>query len=988
MGVRRPRSKRGARRIFIIVTSALVSTATAWILLGLRVSDELRRARAEMSRGNFDDAADRLAAAPRFCSADFRAEVDYLLGVCQWNRGRRDQALSCFAKVSTGSPFGVSAAAFRADDDLERGLVRNAEERLEPLVLLNDGRKGMDLALENLRRAYRIQGRVRDQRRILQLRANRSIDPVAALGDLWLLDYGTGSLDRLRATLDKLAAKAPSDDRIWLARAWLAIESADWREAEKWLARCENHRADDQAIWFARWELARRSDRIGPAERAFRGLAGKGVLEPSERYERLAWLARRTGQKKAERRALDLWLKGEPNDPVALELRAAIALEDGEPKRAAEYRARKRAVNQSLESYRNHLFRGDLDSVGERLKSARLAINAGRNFDAKLWLNLAERAGATESQTRDLRALLPKSSGERTSDSKLWLTVFEAARASRTIAESIAKAPSFRDDARRAGLNFVFKSDSSSMRRMPETLSGGVGLLDFDGDGLLDVYVTQGAPFPNGPAPSEPGDRLFRNRGDGTFEDATARSGIESFARGYGNGVAVGDFDNDGKPDLFVARWNAYALYHNLGGRFEDWTERAGLGGPRGWPSSAAFADFDGDGDLDLYVSHYMKWDPDDPRPCRDNLTHKYVYCNPRDFPPESDRVFKNERGKFLDVTKEAGMIENEGRGLGVVATDLDDDGLVDIFVANDSSANYLWHNLGGFRFQERGLESGVAGNAGGGFQACMGVALGDIDRDGLPDLGVTNFFGESTSIYRGLAPGVFAEQSGLLGVAGPSKTKLGFGIGFDDFDNDGRLDILTANGHIDDLPDVPYKMPFQLLVGNARRRFVDATARSGGPLTIPRLARAAAFGDLDNDGRVDAVVIDLDSPLIYLHNQTPNADDTHFLSIELEGTRSNRDAIGAKVVVVAEGLRLVAWRHGGGSYQAASDPRLHFGLGTARRVDSVEIRWPSGGVDRLKALDADMNYRVREGAGIVNNPRPRENFDSRSSVGFVSPDR
>lgn len=966
-----PSVRRGLLCVVVLVGLACAFTLGTWVVLGMRAHEELRRAREEMARGGFVPAAERLASAPRFCSSELRAEVDYLLGVCYWNQERRDDAVLRFSMVSADSPFGMAAAAYLSRDDLDRGRVRNAEDRLEPMVLLNDGRQGADLAFECMRRVYRIQGRVRDQKRILRMRAIRGIDPVGALIDLWLLDYGTGSVDKLRSHLERLAKTAPRDDRIWLGLAWTAIESGDWREARKRLDDCRTMRPNDQAVWFAKWELARRTDRVDAAERAFRRLLGKG-LEPRERYERLAWLARRTRRRQAERRALDLWLTEESNDPVALELQATLASEEGNTKRAGEFRARKQAVNRSIEAYRNKLLKGAVDSIADRLEAARLAIESGRSFDARLWLDLAERAGAIASATRDLRGRLSIATGERDEDTRLWSELLEAARRTRTDAETIVKAPLFRDDARRAGLNFVFRSDSTALRRMPEALSGGVGLLDFDGDGLLDVYVTQGGSFPNGPTATEPGDRLFRNRGDGSFEDATARAGLVSVARGYGHGVAVGDVDNDGKPDLFVTRWNRYALYRNLGGRFEDATEGAGLGGPRGWPTSAAFADFDGDGDLDLYVCHYMKWDPEDPRPCLDAHTNKHVYCNPRDFPAESDHIFINESGHFRDATESAGMSENQGRGLGAVAADFDDDGLIDVFVANDSSANFLWRNLGGFRFEERGLESGIVGNAGGGFQACMGVALGDVDRDGRPDLGVTNFYGESTSVYRGLGGGLFAEQSGLLGVAGPSKTRLGFGIGFFDFDNDGYLDLLTANGHIDDLGDIPYKMPFQLLVGTARGRFVDVTARSDGPLTIPRLGRAAAFGDLDNDGRVDAVVVDLDSPLVYLHNQTSLFDDAHYLSIELEGVRSNRDAVGAKAVIRSDRLRLVGWRHGGGSYQSSSDPRLHFGLGRRRRVDSVEIRWPSGLVERLEKLEADATYRIREGAGIVGSSRPK----------------
>ncbi len=420
------------------------------------------------------------------------------------------------------------------------------------------------------------------------------------------------------------------------------------------------------------------------------------------------------------------------------------------------------------------------------------------------------------------------------------------------------------------GLRFVFDNGQSPLRQLPETTSGGVGLLDYDGDGWLDVYVVQGCGFPPDPRQTPTGDRLFHNRGDGTFEDATECSGISRMKRGYGHGVAVGDFDNDGRPDLFVTRWRSYSLYRNRGdGTFEDVTDRAGFGGDRDWPTSAAWADLDNDGDLDLYVCHYLVWDAEHPnlckpapRPGKPIDRNHYEYCLPSPFPSRPDHLFRNDGGRFIDVTAEAGIVDPNGRGMGVVAADVDEDGLIDLFVANDTTANYLWHNLGGMKFEEVGLSSGVACNAQGSFQAGMGTAVGDVDGDGLPDLLVTNFYGESTSFFQNTGKGLFADRTSMIGLAGPSRYLVGFGIVLLDANNDGRLDLAQTNGHvIDHRPEFPLAMPGLLMIGGNNGRLIEVITKGGAAWSVPRIGRALVAGDLDNDGGVDLISVAAECP-------------------------------------------------------------------------------------------------------------------------------
>ncbi len=355
-----------------------------------------------------------------------------------------------------------------------------------------------------------------------------------------------------------------------------------------------------------------------------------------------------------------------------------------------------------------------------------------------------------------------------------------------------------------------------------------------------------------------------------------------------------------------------------------------------------------------------MIWDPTHPPTCR-NERGEYFYCDPSKVEPAPDHAFRNDGGRFVDVTAESGLAETGGRGLGVVAADLDDDHRIDLYVANDGTANYLFRNKGGFRFEEVALEAGVAGSASGGYQAGMGVACGDLDGDGRPDLLVTNFYGEGTTYYQNLGQGLFADRSAASGLGLATRYLLGFGIALADVANAGRPDVLVTNGHVNDnRPYFPYAMPARLYANRPNGRLVDISKQAGECWEVKRVGRGLAVGDLDNDGRPDALILAQNEPLAYFHNRSEGAG--RFITFRLEGTRSNRDGIGARVTVTAGGRRQMIDRIGGSSYQSANEPRLHFGLGDAERVESVEIRWPSGRVDRHRDLPAGTGYLMREG--------------------------
>jgi enediyne biosynthesis protein E4 len=536
----------------------------------------------------------------------------------------------------------------------------------------------------------------------------------------------------------------------------------------------------------------------------------------------------------------------------------------------------------------------------------------------------------------------------------------------RTQAAAAAEAIRFERVTEQAGLVFQHQDGSSGRRFFPEVMGPGCAIFDYDGDGWPDLYLVNGGVLP-GYEGETPANKLYRNNGDGTFSDVTEAAGVPG--TGYGIGCAAADFDNNGHTDLYVTQFGANVLYRNNGdGTFTDVTAAAGVAAV-GFSSGAAFADYDGDGLLDLYVCQYVEFDPLTSPGCSARIDGETtsVYCLPTVYEPLPNILYRNEGGgRFRDVTAEAGMSVPPARSLGCVWTDINDNGLPDLYVANDMSENFLFRNLGAGRFEEIGMAAGVALSSSGHAQAGMGVASADLTGDGAFDLLVTNFTGEYTAMYRNEGGGQFREVSALAGLLEATHRWTGFGIGAEDFDRDGWPDLFIVNGHVTESVERMYSgvtlaQPTVVLRNDGRGNFLPVE-RPGGGLGTPRVQRGAAFGDFDNDGRVDALIANWRGEPDLLRNVSPG--DNRYLTVRLVGTRSNRDAIGARVTVVAGGRTQVREVRSGGSYCSQNDLRLTFGLGAAELAETVTVRWPGGGTEVRRDVPANRRVDWIEGEG------------------------
>lgn len=514
----------------------------------------------------------------------------------------------------------------------------------------------------------------------------------------------------------------------------------------------------------------------------------------------------------------------------------------------------------------------------------------------------------------------------------------------------------FTDVAASAGLRFTHDRGATPEHQLPETMGSGLAWLDYDNDGWMDLYVVQSGPFPpNGSLRAQ--DRLYRNNGDGTFTDVTARAKLPHGL--YGMGVVAADYDNDGYTDLYVTGFGRNILYHNNGdGTFTDVTEKAGVGAS-GWSTSAAFADFDGDGWIDLFVVRYVDYSVEKNYFCGDTITGRRKYCSPKVYPPIHNLLFHNNGdGTFTDISASSGIDQALGKGLGVVVADLDDDGRPDIYVANDTTMNFLFRNLGGNRFEDVSLLSGAGLNSAGHAMGGMGVNAGDLDGDGLLDLVVANFEAEINSFYRNVGEGVFEDVSARSGFGGPSFAFSGFGLNLLDAANAGRLDAFVANGHVLEKPlmdgSTYAERPF-LMWNDGKGKFHERGC--GKPFRRELVGRGSAVADFDNDGDLDIAVSNSGGPLQLLRNDGRHGN---WIGFALRGKASNRQGIGARLTIDTEAGRHVREVKAGESYLSSSDPRIHFGLGSAT-LRLLTIRWPSGIVQEVRDLKPGRYQVVEE---------------------------
>ena len=516
-----------------------------------------------------------------------------------------------------------------------------------------------------------------------------------------------------------------------------------------------------------------------------------------------------------------------------------------------------------------------------------------------------------------------------------------------------------------AGIHFRHEDGRSGEKYYLETLGAGAAWFDYNRDGKIDIYFVNGADLPGMQSAVLPTNAIYRNDGDGVFTDVSQDAGVNNSS--YGFSCAVGDYNNDGFPDLYVTNFGPNILYRNNGdGSFTDVTEIACVG-DESWGVSAAFADYDNDGNLDLFVTNYVEYDiKENPQCGRFGLR---THCGPEAFKGTSCVLYKNNGDEtFTDVTNEAGVFNPNGKGMGVIWCDYDNDRNLDLFVANDKLADWLYRNNGDGTFTDVGLSSGVALNEMGIAYSSMAPIFGDINNDGWFDLLITNFQDEPNSVYANEGNGLFSDITYRSKIGGATLPRLAWGADFADFDNDGYVDLFVATGHLDDNiqainPTITYAQQNQLFWNQGDSSFAEVSNSSGNGLHLKKVSRGTALGDYDNDGDIDILVTNSNQAPDLLRNDSINQN--HWLIFTTVGTRSNRSGIGTRIKVVAAGKSLMREVKSGGSYPSHSDMRLHFGLGKSDKADFVEIQWPSSLVERFKDVKGDRFLVAKEGKGL-----------------------
>jgi hypothetical protein len=525
----------------------------------------------------------------------------------------------------------------------------------------------------------------------------------------------------------------------------------------------------------------------------------------------------------------------------------------------------------------------------------------------------------------------------------------------------------FRDITQQAGLHFVHNNGAFGKKFLPETLGPGVAFIDYDNDGWPDIFLVNGADWP-GHAQKHTTPKLYHNNHDGTFTDVTHKAGLD--VEMYGLGVAAGDYDNDGFDDLFVTALGQSRLFHNNGnGTFTDVTQKAGLAGPRELSTSAAWVDYDKDGRLDLVIGNYVQWTPEGDLYCTLDGKNK-SYCTPESYKGTSARLWHNRGdGTFEDVTQKAGLGEPTSKTMGIAVLDYDNDGWPDLLFSNDTQPNKLYRNNGNGTFTEKGVIAGIAFSEDGVARAGMGVDAADYDHSGYPSVMITNFSNQMLSLYHNEGKGLFVDEAPQSAVGRATLLTLGFGCFFFDYDLDGWPDIFVANGHIDPeiqkvQANVKYAMPPHLFRNLGKGKFEEVTSLMGSAFNAPRVGRGAAYADINNDGRLDLLLATNGGPAYLFRNEAQPGTANRSLRLKLIGTKSNRDGLGAVARVTVAGDTQTQMLRSGSSYLSSSELVLTFGLAQHEKADAIELRWPSGQIDRLANVGAGQTVTVTEGKG------------------------
>jgi enediyne biosynthesis protein E4 len=885
------------------------------------------------------------------------------LGSVLHDRGRTQEALTAFHRVKEPDAAWSAAQTRIGEVASQEGRLAEAESafwaaaRREPRAV-NPRAKLVSL--------FTIQERPREAQALLWELFHLTRDPrhLAALTGLALTGIDdVGALESLR---DRFLRESPTD--VWLQRARGISLLRQGRPAEALpYLECANQLENDLNGRFALAECRIALSHTGDLD----ALLGPLPIRPDDQARRWLLMAQAEHTRGHEDQALANWRRSVAADPEnrVSQYRLGQTL----VRRGEHAAARPHLERAAVIAHRESQLRTLLSQIGPQHRDdaaryeaiAELCLEASRPAEARAWYEETIRVDPTRSTAQSALARLAGAAPcEPLPDSlprrPLALALTTAAPVPARTVSVIQPGPRFEDVSHPAGLAFQYNCGATADLFIADTMGGGVGVIDYDNDGWLDLYLVNGCTFPIDPQQPPAPNKLYRNLRNGTFEDVTERAGVGG--RGYGMGCAVGDFDDDGHDDLFVTGFRNTLLYRNRGdGTFEDVTKRAGVHSSR-WCTAAGFADLDGDRDLDLVVVAYVDADPNRPIPCRDSMGRR-IHCTPSYFRAQFNHLFRNNGdGTFSDVTRDAGLELAEAPGLGLAIADLDGDGQLDLFVANDAAPNSLFRNLGRLRFEESGVAAGLAYDGEGHATASMGVVAEDLDGDGLIDIFHTNLINEASTLAHNLGAGCFADVTEHSGLMAPSRSVTGFGTVALDADNDGRLDLFAANGHVDDAPwrDRPMaELPhFYRSIGDGRFEQTNAAA-TGTYFTRPVVGRGAAVGDLDNDGRLDIVVVHRDRPLAVLRNMT---DASHSLGVRLRGKISASTPVGARVTCRVGGRTMVRWVTAGTGYLSANDPRLWFGLGASQSVDRLEVRWPSGVEQKWSAISGNRILEILEG--------------------------